>query len=94
MGAGKWSDDYNHYFNGRLVAILPDNDRAGREHAKQVAESLYGIATEIRVVKLPGLPEKGDVSDWLDDGHQAIELLDLIENTNPYKPDKMNVQGA
>ena len=27
---------------------------------------------------LPGLPEKGDVSDWLDGGHTKEELLGLI----------------
>ena len=35
MGAGKWSGDYNGYFKGRLVAILPDNDEAGRKHTQR-----------------------------------------------------------
>ena len=28
-GARKWLNDYNRYFKGRLVAIIPDNDEAG-----------------------------------------------------------------
>ncbi|MCX5638139.1 MAG: topoisomerase, partial [Planctomycetota bacterium] len=33
MGAGKWLNEYNKYFEGRLVVILPDNDTAGKKHA-------------------------------------------------------------
>jgi len=86
MGAHKWSGEFNKYFEGRLVAIIPDNDEPGRKHAEQVANSLYGIAAEIRIVELPGLPDKGDVSDWLDSGHDAHELLELIDKTKPFKP--------
>ena len=37
MGAGKWRNDFNEYFRGHPVAVLPDNDDAGNEHATQVA---------------------------------------------------------
>jgi hypothetical protein len=90
-GALKWSDDYNRYFEGRLVAILPDNDGPGTKHAEQVANSLYLIATEIRIVELSGLPEKGDVSDWLEAGHQASELLECIDRAAKFKPDTINI---
>jgi len=86
MGAGKWRAEYNEYFKGRLVAILPDNDTAGKKHAEQVANSLFGIAAEIRVVELPGLPEKGDISDWLDAGHDKSELIHLIDKAAPFDP--------
>jgi len=84
MGAGKWSGEYNKYFQGRLVAILPDNDTAGKKHAEQVADSLYGTAAEIRIVDLPGLPEKGDVSEWLNAGHDKAELLQLIDQATAF----------
>ena len=90
-GALKWCDDYNRYFEGRLIAILPDNDDPGTKHAEQVANSLYRMTTEIRNVELPGLPEKGDVSDWLDSGHEGHELLELIDRTAPFKPDQINI---
>ncbi len=88
MGAGKWREEYNEHFQTRLVVIIPDNDQAGKKHARQVAESLHGIAAEVRIVELPGLPGKGDLSDWLDSGHQATELLKLIDDSKPYKPDR------
>jgi putative DNA primase/helicase len=45
------------------VRIVPDNDSAGREHARKVAESLRGKARDVRFIELPGLPVGGDVSD-------------------------------
>lgn len=65
QGAGKWKAEYSEYFEDKRVYILPDNDKAGRDHALQVAKSLKGIAGTIKVIELPGLPEKGDVSDWI-----------------------------
>ena len=65
MGAGKWDDTFSEVLAGAAVVILPDNDAPGRRHADQVARSLWGRAKRIRVVELPDLPEKGDVSDWL-----------------------------
>jgi hypothetical protein len=48
--------------------LIPDNDDTGRAHMDKVAASLRGIADSIRILRLPGLPSAGDVSDWLADG--------------------------
>lgn len=79
-GANKWPDALNHHFQGRHVVILPDNDDAGRTHASLIAGKLRGIAASVRVLELPGLPPKGDVSDWLAAGHDAAELLTLAKD--------------
>jgi uncharacterized membrane protein len=71
------SRKYNRYFRGRNVVILPDNDRTGLNHAEEIATSVVGVAASVRVLKLPGLPEKGDVSDWLDAGGTPQELNQL-----------------
>jgi len=65
MGAGKWRDHYNEIFVGAKVVIIPDNDTLGRDHALNVAENLYERAANIKILELPGLPKKGDISDWL-----------------------------
>ena len=85
MGAGKWRRSYNRHFRGREVVILPDNDAPGRSQADDVARSLSGVARSVKVVELPGLPDKGDVSDWLNDGHSADDLVELVESAAPYK---------
>ncbi len=58
-GAGKWTSDHAQFLRGRRVIVLGDNDDAGREHVEQVARSLDGIAESVRIVELPGLPDKG-----------------------------------
>jgi hypothetical protein len=78
-GAEKWTAELNQYFKDRDVYILPDNDDPGERHAKQVCENLAGIAREIRIVRLPNLPPKGDVSDWLDAGGNVEELDRLMK---------------
>ncbi len=78
-GAGKWCDGFAGHLQGRDVVVLPDNDQPGRDHAEQVARSLQNKAKSIRVVELPGLPVKGDVSDWLGAGHDVAELMTVCQ---------------
>ncbi|MBI1747180.1 MAG: hypothetical protein HYR55_11405 [Acidobacteria bacterium] len=65
MGAGKWRESYSECLRGADVVLLPDQDVPSVRHMDAVARSLYGHAQRIRIVELPGLPPKGDVSDWL-----------------------------
>ena len=83
-GAGKWLPDYNEYFRGRHVAIIADNDEPGRRHAQMVAEALYGIAASVKIIKLPGLPPKGDISDWLDAGNNFRLLNNMFIDAPQY----------
>lgn len=78
-GANKWHASLSQHFRGRNVVVLPDNDDAGRAHAQLVAGKLHGIAASVRVLTLPNLPHKGDVSDWLEAGHGADELRAMAE---------------
>src|SRR4051794_14387479 len=87
QGAGKWRPEYADTLAGKRVVVLPDNDEAGRKHAGKVAASLRGKAASVKVLELPGLPEKGDVSDWLDVGHTAEELRRLIDGAEERRPD-------
>jgi hypothetical protein len=79
QGAGCWDETYSERLRGRCVAVIPDNDESGRAHAGQVAGSLSRCAADVRIVLLPGVPEKGDVSDWLDQGGTVPVLLALVE---------------
>jgi hypothetical protein len=86
MGAGKWRDHYDEHLRGRHVVVIPDNDQAGRDHAQEVARSLYGKAASIRVVELPGVPAKGDVSDFLDAGGTVEQLRELAASVPEWTP--------
>jgi hypothetical protein len=71
---GKWTDECVQALAGRRVFILEDNDEAGRIKAHEAAQLLRGVANSVKVVRLPGLPDRGDVSDWLNAGHTVDEL--------------------
>lgn len=81
MGAGKWRDEYSDVLAGADVVILPDNDETGRKHAITVANSLAVRGAQVRVVELPNLPPKGDVSDWLAAGGDFDTLAELEART-------------
>lgn len=78
-GAGKWKPEWSEMLRGRDVVILPDNDEPGELHAWTVARALTGIANSVTILRLPGLPPKGDVTDYLKAGGTADELLRLAE---------------
>lgn len=77
-GAGKWLPSYAESLRGAKVYVLADNDEIGRAHADLVAASLKGVAEGVVVLPLPGLPEKGDVSDWARMGHTKEDLVRVI----------------
>jgi hypothetical protein len=82
-GAGRWSSDYTRFFGGKDVVIFQDNDSVGRKHAQDIARNLSPVASEVRIVDLPGLPDKGDISDFIQgmaDGDPVAAIMDAIRN--------------
>ena len=74
QSSNKWMGTYLH--QRRLLGLwkpgpcdwagLPDNDLIGKKHSLQAANSLFNVAGEIRIVQLPSLASKEDISNWLD----------------------------
>lgn len=85
-GAGKWHSEFNEDLRGVNVVILRDNDEPGRKHAELVARNLHGIAASVKVVLLPGLPEKGDPFDWIAAGGTREALLEIIGEAPDWTP--------
>lgn len=80
-GSNKWHDGLTAELKGApFIFILPDNDEPGRKHAERVTNELYDHVGEIRVVELPGLPEKGDIVDWVCEsiGGTKTRLKELV----------------
>jgi archaellum biogenesis ATPase FlaH len=90
-GAGGWKPEHACYLHGAHAVILADNDRPGRNHAHQVAASLQGRTMSVRLVDLPGLPDKGDVSDWLNAGGTLEKLHELVRDTPEWTPPETSV---
>ncbi|WP_236571682.1 phage/plasmid primase, P4 family [Rhodovarius lipocyclicus] len=76
-GAGKWRASFARWLKGRHIIILPDNDQAGRDHAAAVAQTAG--AQSVRIIDLPDLPPKGDVSDWVTAGGTTEALMKLAD---------------
>lgn len=87
-GAGNWTEDLNEYFRGKDVFLIPDNDEPGRKHIEKVYQNLKGIAASIKLIELPGLPEGGDFSDWLNTFDNLDEVTErfaiMVEGAEPY----------
>ena len=73
-----WKSEYAPYFKNADVVILPDNDEPGQTLAEKVAKDLNGIAAKTLIVKTSNLP-KGDVTDYIQEGHTKEDLLQLIK---------------
>lgn len=93
-GAGKWTSEHAAHLAGRDVIVLPDNDNPGRSHAQAVAFSLAGLARSIKVVELPGLKDKGDVTDWLSTGGTVVQLQELVTSAAEWTAEGQEAQSS
>jgi len=102
-GAGKWLKSYAKYLDGRDVIVVPDcdppNEKTGKivgaEHAKEVADSLIGIAKTIHVLELPGCDQKWGLDDWLQKGgHTLQELAEIGRATPEWGPESKIVTAV
>lgn len=76
-GAGKWRGEFNPHLRGADVICLPDNDEQGRLHMNTVADALAPLVKSVRILRLPGVKEKGDVTDWQEGGGDVAQLVTL-----------------
>ena len=60
--------DYAELFRDANVVLMPDNDDDGYAQIDVVGAAPSGIAKRIRVLRLPDLPDQGDVVDWVEGG--------------------------
>jgi len=96
-GAGKWTEEHTAALVAAAVLEvieLPDNDAPGEKHAHAVAASCHAAGLRVKILRLPGLPPKGDVSDWLDAGHSRDELIGLAEAAPIFTKVEVNPGGS
>lgn len=83
---GEWHPGMSDALAGGHVVCLPDKDDPGKAFMREVAARLTEEADEVRIVYLPDLPPKGDVTDWIQDGGSRQDLTVLVEETDPFYP--------
>jgi putative DNA primase/helicase len=85
-GAGKWSEDYTEQLTAagaKSIVVIADNDNPGRRHAQDVARSCYAAGLTVKVLDLPDVSDKGDVSDFLQTGINRLEALVSLASEGP-----------
>jgi hypothetical protein len=98
-GAGKFWPDVLPYFKDKDIVLLPDNDIAGGDHMQRLAREFQDTVASIKIVELPNLEPKGDISDWIASGGTKEKLLDLCKKISAYEAtndpiDELNLKHA
>jgi hypothetical protein len=93
VASGKWTDDCIQALRDRDIMVLEDNDDAGRAKALSAAQLLHSVANSVRIIRLPGLPEHGDVSDWFDQDCRRTtdQLINCCFDQPLFSPDSAAV---
>jgi AAA domain len=83
------------YLRGRTVFVVPDNDKAGRKRADRVLRVIQPVAECTRLLVLPGVPPKGDLTDWLAiEGNTPDKLWRLTEHDAQAEADERLLEGC
>lgn len=73
-GAGKWTAEHAQHLEDMDVTIVADRDEPGQAHAKQVVDTLRGIARTVYVVQ--ALTGK-DAADHFAAGHKDSQFVQV-----------------
>jgi hypothetical protein len=74
-----WLSDYSETLRDKPVCLIADADPPGVAHVKEAARSLVGLAQCVKLIEaLPGVPQKGDLTDYVQAGGTRESLLKLI----------------
>ena len=66
--------------DAKSVVILPDNDDPGMISGETIAEFLYDLVEDVKLIPLP----QKDVSDWRNAGGTHEQLASLVEGAKAY----------
>ena len=80
----RWTEHMFDTLAGATVVCLPDNDEPGQAFMDLLASRLTRRGANVRVLTLPGLPPKGDVTDWMEGRGSISDLEKLSAQVDPY----------
>ena len=77
--------DWSPILRFSTIALVVDNDPAGEAFGQIMAAKIWRLKSgaDVRIVKLPNLPPKGDVVEWIAAGGTKEEFLRIVEETEP-----------
>ncbi len=71
-----WLPSFTEALRGREVILIPDADDPGRKRVIRIARALLGHAADVIVFVPKGAK---DITDWFDQGHSEVELIEQVE---------------
>lgn len=86
-GAGNFTEEQAKCLSGKHVAIIADNDKPGRGHALKLAPVLAPLVKSLKIIELPGLSDKGDVTDYVKAGGTVDKIRELYRKAQLWTPE-------
>ena len=88
--------DWSPVLRFATVAIVADNDPAGEAFGEIMAAKIRRLKSgaDVRIVKLPGLPPKGDIVEWVATGGTKARLLEIVAATPTHIPVELDADAA
>lgn len=86
-GSDNWAKTQDwSILEGKKVVLIPDNDKPGKQYARQIANHLASNvkAEEVKILYLPNLSESEDVSDWIVRGGTKRALTALADGCSVF----------
>ncbi|MCW6003905.1 AAA family ATPase [Micromonospora sp. CPCC 205371] len=83
-GAGKWRPEYAEILREAVVTIIADRDEPGQAHARQVRDSLVGVASYVEIAEAK---DGKDATDHVEAGHSLADLTVTWTSEKTAKPD-------
>ncbi|MHC1719115.1 MAG: phage/plasmid primase, P4 family [Clostridiaceae bacterium] len=81
MNGTSWKKEYNKYLEGCHVILIGDCDDAGKKYVGKLKGELQPISKSFKIVDLPGVRIKEDITDWINAGHSKEELKKLVHSS-------------
>lgn len=75
----RWLQSYTQALQNRRVVLVPDNDLPGYQHAAAIAKAIKDHVKELILLELDSNCK--DITDWFDQGHSEVELVNNIQWT-------------
>lgn len=88
--------DWSPVLRFGIIAIVVDNDPAGEAFGQIMAAKLRRLkpGADVRIVKLPGLPPKGDIVEWIASGGSRNRFMEIVAATATAIPVEMDAEEA
>lgn len=89
FGADRWPEEFAQHFTGKELWVFRDNDKPGKRHQLEAALNCFPTAKSVKLIELPGLAEKEDITDWCNKPHTKEELLKIANATAALKEEDL-----